>query len=113
MVEHAVTYPRHRAVQSGKITVDMRYINRNIGDMNNREKLLDLAERFAEARRLSISRVSTLVRNDGKFFKNLADGKDCTLGTLDHCVQWFSDRWPDNTVWPEGLERPAKSSEAA
>jgi hypothetical protein len=81
--------------------------------MNHREKLLSLAHRFAEARGLSIARVSTLVRNDGKFFDGLATGKDCTLTTLEYCLQWFSNHWPSDATWPEGVDRPAKTNEAA
>lgn len=76
--------------------------------MDYRGHLLSLAEAYAAATKRSLARVSTLVRNDGKFFDKLKEGKDCTMGTYQSSLQWFSDNWPTDTAWPEGVPRPAR-----
>lgn len=73
---------------------------------SSRDRLLRLASVYAEARGLSLSRVSTLAANDGKLLGRLQVGRDCTLGTYDQMLAWFSANWPADLAWPEGVERP-------
>ena len=75
--------------------------------------LIRVAEVFASARGISLARVATLVRNDGKFFARLARGATCTLRTYDDTLQWFADHWPDGAVWPADVPRPRKAHAVA
>lgn len=76
------------------------------------DQLVSVASAFAEARGLSIARVSTLVFNDGSKIGDLAQG-DVDLVTRRHerAMRWFSDNWPDNAVWPEAVARPEPEME--
>jgi len=74
--------------------------------MEYRSRLLLVAQTFAEVQHLSLARVSTKVRNDGKFFDRIEKGAGCTVDTYELVMQWFSDRWPGGVAWPEGVDRP-------
>lgn len=92
----------------------MRRISRIKLLMNTRQHLIAIIERFAEIKGLSPSRVTTLALNSGHIYRRLVDGSDITVGRLEDAVQWFSNNWPSDTAWPEGLRRPApKSGDAA
>lgn len=75
--------------------------------MNFRQHLLGLIDAFAAAKGLSGSRVTTLAMNSGSVYRFLREGKDITVGRLESAVRWFSDNWPADLPWPEGIARPA------
>lgn len=82
--------------------------------MNLRQKLVLTAKTFAEARGLSISRVSTLVFNDGKTIDAiLRRNADITTDRFERAMQWFSDNWPHDASWPAGVSRPLPVKESA
>lgn len=81
--------------------------------MSQIDDILLLAGRFAEAKKLSLSRVSTLVFNDGKRLGALRDGRDIGVLSAIVAVQWFADNWPAETAWPAEVKRPHKQIEAA
>ncbi|MEO1084644.1 MAG: hypothetical protein AAFY88_10400 [Acidobacteriota bacterium] len=88
--------------------------------MDYRDRLLGLAETYRAARGLSLARVSTLVRNDGKFFDSMRAKKNgkrrsCTVETYETAISWFDDEWPEDLEWPsQYVERPsAQKVEAA
>lgn len=69
--------------------------------------LLAVSTAYCEATGLSEARVSTLVLNGGHRLKDIREGNGgIGVGTLDRSLQWFSDRWPDNAVWPSTVARP-------
>jgi hypothetical protein len=75
--------------------------------MNLRQHVIDLLETYAVAKRLSLSRVSTLVFNHGDMARRLKDGSDITVGRAEAAVNWFDANWPEETPWPEGIARPS------
>lgn len=81
--------------------------------MNLIDQLLTVCGAYTEARGLSRSRVSTIVFNDGKIIDRLLGGTDITVGRLETAMRWFSDNWPADTAWPEGIARPAPRPEEA
>ena len=81
--------------------------------MDYRQQLLAVADEFARATDRSIARVSTMVRNDGKFLDGLRRGRGCTMDTFNAAMQWFSDNWPASATWPEAVSRPPRRGEAA
>ena len=78
----------------------------------NEASLIELAQRFASARNISLWRVGFLAAGDGKFFARLQAGRTCTLRVAQTVVRYMSDRWPDGTEWPAGIPRPAPGCEA-
>jgi hypothetical protein len=81
--------------------------------MNLRRHLLSLLEAYAKARDLAPSYVATQVFGSGTMYRRLVDGSDITVGRLEGAVQWFSNNWPADTAWPEGLPRPVIKHEVA
>ncbi|UFS63807.1 hypothetical protein [Paracoccus denitrificans] len=79
----------------------------------NTETLLALAKAYASHTGLKLSTVSTYAAGDGKFFANLEDGAGCTLRRAHNLLKWFSSNWPHDLKWPQGVQRPPKSKEAA
>lgn len=59
--------------------------------MTLRDKLIRDADAFADANGISKARLATIVVNNGKFFKSLADGGDCTTGVFERFQTVFND----------------------
>lgn len=74
--------------------------------MNQIQQMLALIDQFATAKGISTSRVTTIVFNSGAMYERLRSGSDITVGRLERAMQWFSDNWPDDLAWPEGIVRP-------
>ena len=60
----------------------------------------------AGEKRLSESRISTIVLNDGKRIKNVRNGADMGGKLIGRCLQWYSDNWPSSAEWPSVVFRP-------
>jgi len=75
-------------------------------------QLLELARLYGAAKGISHWRVSLFVFNDGKKLAALEKGKRITTERLDVAMQWFSDNWPPDTVWPAEIGRPARQEAA-
>jgi len=80
---------------------------------NLRDQLIAVADVYCEARHLSRSRVSTIVFNAGAALDRIASGRDLNTGNWEKAMRWFSDNWPVGAVWPDAIDRPPDSSEAA
>lgn len=76
--------------------------------MNQIQQMLRLIDVFAAARGISTSRVTTIVFNSGAMYQRLSAGADITVGRIERAMQWFSDNWPDDLDWPDGIARPAR-----
>lgn len=75
------------------------------------DQLLLVADAYCAAARLSPSRVSTLVFNDGKKLNLIREGRDIYTGSFEHALAWFSEHWPEgDESWPLGVPRPAKQA---
>lgn len=71
-----------------------------------RRELLTVADAYCEAKDLSLSRVSTLIFNDGKRLTAIREGKDLYTGRFEQALAFFSEHWPIGRAWPNGIERP-------
>lgn len=72
--------------------------------------LVTLATGYARWRGVSLWRVGHLAANRGSFFVDLKEGRrHCQTDTYSRVLQWFSDHWPSELVWPEAAPRPAPS----
>jgi hypothetical protein len=72
-------------------------------------QFIALADRYAEAEGVGEVTVSSRVFNDGKKITSLKHGADLTLRRAAAALQWFSDHWPPDVEWPEGVDRPPPS----
>jgi hypothetical protein len=77
------------------------------------DQLLRVADQYGQASRLSPSRVSTIIFNDGKILRKLGEGGDITTSRLERALQWLSDNWPEGAEWPDGVPRPAPMQAAS
>jgi len=77
--------------------------------MDWRRDLIALVERFCAATGKSESRVASLIGGTGVFYRRLRAGGDCSATVYQRALQWFSDHWPAETEWPEGIDRPMRS----
>ncbi len=77
--------------------------------MKLREQLLSVAAAYCAGREISLSRVSTLIFNDGKRLAAIQRGGDLGTSQFEKALFWFSHHWPDGTEWPLDVPRPAKA----
>ena len=75
--------------------------------MTLREQLLCVSERYSDTAGRARSRVSTIVLGSGRRLDAIAEGGDLATGTFERAMQWFSDNWPADAVWPTDVPRPA------
>jgi hypothetical protein len=62
------------------------------------ERLLELSRLWCEAHGRSLSRLATIVANDGKVLSRLEDGRTCTVAMVERFLNFFRDP----ASWPEG-----------
>lgn len=74
--------------------------------MTMREQLLTVAKAYSEARGLSMSRVSTLVFNDGKKLSLVENGSDLHTAKFEQVMNWFFENWPSDIDWPSEVPFP-------
>lgn len=79
--------------------------------MTLKDHLVKVATTYAAEKGLSLSRVSTIVFGDGKVLDRLQGSADLTTSRFEGAMLWFSNNWPADLEWPEGVTRPF--SEAA
>lgn len=77
--------------------------------MTQVERLLAVCSTYAESRRLSLSRVSTIVFGDGKIISRLEAGSDLTTRRAEAAMKWLSANWPAGATWPPHVPRPPLS----
>ena len=70
-------------------------------------QLITAADAYCVAAGRSRSRVSTLIFGGGDRLDGVAGGNDLNTRSFEKAMRWFSDNWPADTPWPEGVERPA------
>ncbi|WP_011580533.1 MULTISPECIES: hypothetical protein [Chelativorans] len=80
--------------------------------MNDVSHLISIADEFMRATSTKEVTVSFWVFNDSKKLAALRRGADITVGRYNAALQWFSDQWPENAVWPSGVARPATEQAA-
>jgi hypothetical protein len=68
---------------------------------------------FSDGSPLSAATVWSRAARDARFMERLEAGGGFTVKSYDRAIAWFSENWPEGAIWPEGIERPAHSSEAA
>ena len=76
--------------------------------MRMTDQLMTVARAYCAARSLSLSRVSTVVFNDGKKLDAITRGADLQTGKFEQAMAWFSTNWPSGAKWPGGISRPAR-----
>ena len=74
--------------------------------------LLRLAHAYADAHRVPLSVASKRALNDSVRLGALARGEaDIGLKRLRKSLLWFSENWPEDASWPDGIERFVRTEE--
>ena len=82
--------------------------------MTIRQNLITLAETFAAHQCVTHHAVSMRALGKGNFFKKMIEqGDDCRTRTAERLLQWFSDHWPHDLIWPADIPRPAPTEKDA
>lgn len=68
--------------------------------------LLTLAGRYGDVRDLSESTIGRFCASDGRFFRNIREGKTFTAKKYDEVMAWFVTNWPEFVEWPDDVPRP-------
>lgn len=76
-----------------------------------RKNLVDLAASYSSATGASYASIGQLCMKDNTFFSRIMAGSGFNIGTFDRVVEWFSDNWPVDCAWPDGVERPASAKD--
>lgn len=76
----------------------------------NMQDILILAERYGSNKAIALSTVSLYASGQGRLMQRLQAGCGITVGRRDRILQWFSDQWPAELVWPEEISRPTADS---
>lgn len=77
-----------------------------------RGNLMAVVERYAEHH--NISNVSALGRVAGATHAaGVWAGGDIKAGSYDKWIRAFSDAWPDDLPWPDGVPRPPRTISAS
>jgi hypothetical protein len=70
------------------------------------DNLIEVARAYGVARGLMESTVARKFAGDGRFFVNIRSGLSFTARKYDAVMNRFSDNWPQEVDWPEGVARP-------
>lgn len=81
--------------------------------MNGIDQLLTVARAYGAATGLELSQVSWRVLGDTKKLGALEQGADIQVGRFERAMQWFSDNWPSQVEWPDGITRRPLTAEVA
>lgn len=74
--------------------------------------IVKLATKMAGATGLSLKAISLKAAGHGNLIDRLSAGHDITTRRAASTVQWFSDNWPADLLWPLDLPRPAPSPDS-
>jgi hypothetical protein len=76
------------------------------------DDLLTLSRIYTDAARVEGTTLSHRMFDDGKKLGALESGADIQVRRCERAIQWLSDNWPADAIWPIDIERPAISAHA-
>jgi hypothetical protein len=75
--------------------------------MTLHDKLLLVANRYADLTGKSVSAVSRQILNDGKKLSAISSGASLTCSRYEQAMRDFAKEWPDFSKWPADVEWPS------
>ena len=70
-------------------------------------QLIAVADTYCAAREVSRSSVSKILLHRSSLLSDMEEGsRDLATGNFERCMQWFSENWPEEVAWPDGVDRP-------
>lgn len=81
--------------------------------MNLLDQLKTVAVKYADAKEISHGALSSRVFGDGtKLPKILSNEVGITVDRFERTMRWFSEHWPSDVDWPDGVVRPIQHTQA-
>jgi hypothetical protein len=78
--------------------------------MDQIDALLILCDRYCKSVQKAEATLSTKLFGAGSRISQLRGGAtDIGVRRLNRAIQWFSDNWPVDAAWPDGVDRPVPS----
>ena len=74
------------------------------------DELLLVARAYADAAGISLGSAGRRSCGNDKIFLRLADGRGCHSQSLKRAAQWFTENWPADVAWPDGVSRPQREA---
>lgn len=90
----------------------MRGIARIVDAMNSHTSLIACVDAYCKARKTARTTLSGLIMKDSRALDRYAAGGALALKSYERCLQWLSNNWPDDLVWPLDIERPQPTADA-
>ena len=81
--------------------------------MTLRDQFLSLCRLYADAKGLSLGRLSSQMFDDGKKIPAIEEGSDLTTRRFEAGIRFLADSWPEDLLWPGHTLRPIASLEDA
>jgi hypothetical protein len=80
--------------------------------MSTIDAFLAVVDAYRDALNVSDGSVSSRLFNAGHRISQIRAGSDIGVRRLSEALQWLSDNWPVNAVWPDHVERPLPAAPA-
>ena len=77
--------------------------------MDGIDSLLKVARAYAAAQQVDLSTVSWRALGDPKKPGAIEAGADIQVRRYEKTMRWFSENWPADAPWPEGVDRPERA----
>lgn len=81
--------------------------------MTLRDQFLALCRLYADAKSITLGRLSSQMFDDGKKIPAIEDGSDLTTRRFEAGVRFLAENWPDGLIWPYHTRRPVIEQAAA
>lgn len=100
--------------KSVNLPLTNREFSRYRAGMTFTDQIIAAATAYACALGIPLKTASSRIFNETKLLDRVVDGRaTLTLARAEKALVWLSENWPEGAVWPEGMDRPAQSREAA
>lgn len=80
---------------------------------SNAAQLLKLVPVYCAATGLAEATISTKLFNDGKRIETVRSGGDLGAEKATRAIEWLSNHWPADAIWPHDVPRPDPQEAAA
>lgn len=70
------------------------------------DQLIAVVNAYSGHTGISVSTLSTRLFNGGGRLAAIASGGDLNTRNFENAMGWFSEHWPAELSWPEGVGRP-------
>ena len=74
-----------------------------------RSHLITLVDAYRTRVNRSEATISGWAVGHARLFSRIREGHGFTDTTYNRALQWFSDNWPADLVWPDDIPRPEPS----